>query len=146
VIPGARWPASPDGHGCLAAGGWEPGNGWGDVASGVPATAQFRCTEGGSSSAPGSVSAAGRLSASSRMVVQASSAAVNEVPAATVMATGNPAASLAGSSKLVPEIPAARGSAAPAIIWPRRDSALLTAEAIPEWRVSTLASTVAVMG
>jgi hypothetical protein len=50
------------------------------------------------------------------MVVQASRAAANEVPAATVMATGNPAASLAGSSKSVPEIPAARGSAVTEII------------------------------
>jgi hypothetical protein len=79
-------------------------------------------------------------------VVQASSAAANDAPAAMVMATGKPAASLAGFSKSVPDSPAARGRAATAIIWPRRESALLTAEAIPEWRASTLASTVAVMG
>ena len=71
-------------------------------------------------------------------------AEVNRV--AIVMATGKPAANLAGSSKALPESPAASGRAATAIIWPRRDSALLTAEAIPEWRASTLASTVAVMG
>ena len=62
------------------------------------------------------------------------------------MATGKPAAILAGSVKAAPESPAARGRTATAIIWPRREAALLTAEAIPECRASTLASTVAVMG
>src|SRR5690348_15356424 len=145
-VGGARGVASPDGHDCLSAGGREGGRGSGDVASGVPATAQCRCTDGESAVASGLVPAAGRFSASARIVVQASSAAANDVPAAVVMATGKPAASLAGSLKSVPVSPAARGRAATAIIWPRRESALLTAEAIPAWRALTLASTVAVMG
>jgi hypothetical protein len=58
------------------------------------------------------------------------------------MAIGKPAASLAAFWKSAPENPAARGRVATAIIWPRRESALLTAEAIPAWRASTLASTV----
>ena len=80
------------------------------------------------------------------MVVQASSAAANEVPAAMVIATGKPAAIRAGFSKAAPESPAARGRAATAIIWPRREKALLTADAIPECCEPTLASTVAVIG
>src|ERR1700749_2959025 len=88
----------------------------------------------------------GRLRALLLIVVQASSAAAKDAPAATVMATGKPAAILAGSSKAEPDSPAARGRAATAIIWPRRESALLTADAIPECCESTLARTVAVMG
>jgi hypothetical protein len=82
----------------------------------------------------------------SLMVVQASSAAAREVPAAMVIATGKPAAMRAGFSKAAPESPAARGRAATAIIWPRREKALLTADAIPECREPTLASTTAVIG
>jgi uncharacterized protein len=93
-----------------------------DVESGNPA-ASVVC---------GWLSGAGRLSASSRIEVQASSAAANEAPAAMVIATGKPAANLTGSSKSVPESPAAKGRAAAAIICPKRDSALFTAEAIPE--------------
>src|ERR1700759_3853289 len=80
------------------------------------------------------------------MVVQASSAAAKDIPAAMVIATGKPAAIWAGLSKAAPDSPAARGRAATAIIWPRREKPLLTADAIPEWRVPTLASTVAVIG
>jgi len=53
------------------------------------------------------------------MVVQASSAAAKDIPAAMVIATGKPAAIRAGFSKAAPESPAARGRAATAIIWPR---------------------------
>src|SRR3984885_8907693 len=116
-----------------------------DGASGVPATGQFRLRDGGSSFGPCWASEPDRR-ASLLIVVQASSAAAKDAPAATVMATGKPAAILAGSSKAEPESPATRGRAATAIIWPRRESALLTAEAIPECCESTLARTVAVIG
>ena len=48
------------------------------------------------------------------MVVQASSAAAKDIPAAMVIATGKPAAIRAGFSKAAPESPAARGRAATA--------------------------------
>jgi hypothetical protein len=63
-----------------------------------------------------------------------------------VIATGKPAAIRAGFSKAVPQSPAARGRAATATIWPRREKALLTADAIPECREPALASTTAVIG
>src|SRR6202034_4016700 len=135
-----------DSHGSLAVGGRELGGEFRDAASGVPATGQCRLRDGGSSFDTCWVSVPGRFRTSSLIVVQASSAAAKDAPAATVMAIGKPAAIVAGSSKAEPESPAARGRAATAIIWPRRESALLTAEAIPECRESTLARTVAVIG
>ena len=86
------------------------------MASGVPATGQFRATDGGSSFVACWVSVPDRLRTSLLIVVQASSAAAKDAPAATLIATGNPAAILAGSSKAEPESPAARGRAATAII------------------------------
>src|ERR1700743_2335454 len=117
-----------------------------DGASGVPATGQLRLSDGGSSAGTRWASVPGRLRALLLIVVQASSAAAKDAPAATVMATGKPAAILAGSSKAEPERPAARGRAATAIIWPRRESALLTAGAIPECREATVAQAGAVIG
>src|SRR5260370_18844931 len=80
------------------------------------------------------------------MVVQASSAAAKDIPAAMVIATGKPAAILAGFSKAVPESPAARGGAATAIIWPKREKALLTADTVPACRDPALAPTGAAAG
>jgi hypothetical protein len=112
----------------------------------VPAVAQCRCWDGEIALAFSLVSALDRRRALSLIVVQASSAAATDAPAAMVMATGKPAAIVAGSWKAAPESPAATGRAATAIIWPRREIALLTADAIPECRASTLASMVAVIG
>ena len=87
-----------------------------DPARGVPATGQLRVTDGGSSLGTCWVSVPDRRRALLLIVVQASSAAAKDAAAATLMATGKPAAILAGSSKAEPESPAARGSAATAII------------------------------
>src|ERR1700722_17436020 len=97
-------------------GGGGRGGAFRDVASGVPASGQFWLREGGSSIDTCWVSVPDRLRTSLLIVVQASSAAAKDAPAATVMATGKPAAILAGSSKAEPESPATRGRAATAII------------------------------
>src|SRR5271169_5479316 len=104
------------GHGSSAVGGRELGGEFRDATSGVPATGQFRLRDGGSSFGPCWMPVSDRLRTSLLIVVQASSAAAKAAPAATVMATGKPAAILAGSSKAEPESPAARGRAATAII------------------------------
>jgi len=103
-------------HGSLAVGGRELGGEFRGAASGVPATGQCRWRDGGSSFGTSWVSVPDRLRTSLLIVVQASSAAAKDAPAATVMAAGKPAAILAGSSKAEPESPAARGRAATAII------------------------------
>ena len=116
VKGGARWVPLADSHGSVAVGGRELGGEFRDGASGVPATGQCRLRDGGSSFGSCWVSVPDRLRTSLLIVVQASSAAAKDAPAATVMATGKPAAILAGSSKAEPESPAARGRAATAII------------------------------
>ena len=82
----------------------------------MPATGQWRARGRGSAFGPCWLSGPDRLRTSLLIVVQASSAAANDAAAATYMATGNPAAILAGSSKAEPVSPAASGRAATAII------------------------------
>jgi hypothetical protein len=96
--------------------GRELGGVFTDGASGVPATGQCLVRDGGSFFGTCRVSGPDGFRASLLIVVQASSAAAKDAPAATVMATGKPAAILAGSSKAEPDSPAASGSAATAII------------------------------
>jgi hypothetical protein len=112
-IGNAQVLAGDGSHASLAGGGREPGRGLGDAGSGVPATAQCRWRDGGRSSAAGSASAAGRVSASSRMVVQASSAAAKDIPAAMVIATGKPAAILAGFRRRCRKAPRRGGEPQP---------------------------------
>ena len=104
------------GHGFLVVDGRELGGVLSDAVSGVPATGQLRLREAGSSFGTRWSPVPDRLRTSLLIVVQASSAAAKHAPAAMVMATGKPAAMLAGSSKADPESPAARGRAATAII------------------------------